>query len=131
MTISAGQELPWYPEHVFNFGVAFNGHGFAASVQGHYQGQVLRRPSDSIQPDGAVSPFAAYRPEATASWFTLDARLSYRLTDWLRIGVQGTNLTDTRGYYLKSNRFPFDYRIQPVRVLGTIEIALKRRGRTD
>jgi outer membrane receptor protein involved in Fe transport len=125
LTIQKSNELAWYPEHVFNIGAAFNGHGFSLSAQGHYQGTVLRRPSDSLNPDGSVSPFAAYRPANVAAWFQLDARVSYRVTDWLRLGVQATNLTNTHGFYLKTGRFPFDYQIQGVRVLGTLELFLK------
>ncbi len=124
-TITKSTVLPWAPQHVFNIGVAYNGHGFGASLQGHYQGRVYRRPSDIYDPDGTVSPTAAYRPMSVAPWATLDARLSYRITDWLRVGVQGTNITNTKGFYLKTDRFPFDYQIEGVRVLGTIELALK------
>ena len=127
LTITRSDRLAWYPEHVFNIGAQFSGHGFGASVQGHYQGRVFRRPSDVFAPDGTISPTAAYRPDSVAPWFTLDARLSYRVTDWLKLGVQATNLTDTRGRLLKTNRYPFDYHIEGVRVLGTVEIAVKGR----
>jgi iron complex outermembrane receptor protein len=126
LSISPSPQLAWYPEHVFNFGVAFKGHNLGLSVQGHYQGVVNRRPSDSYNPDGTLNLDATYRPAQVADWFTLDARLSYRLSDWLRVGVQGTNLTDTKGYLVKTNRYPFDYRIQGVRILGTLEVAIKR-----
>ncbi len=125
LTILPSSQLAWYPEHVFNFGLAFNGHNVGLSVQGHYQGRVYRRPSDSILPDGTISPYAAYRPSSVADWFTLDARASYRLNDWLRLGVQGTNITNTRGYLIKTNRYPFDYQIEGVRVLGTLEVMVK------
>jgi outer membrane receptor protein involved in Fe transport len=127
-TLMKSKVLAWAPEHVFNLGVAFNGHGFGASLQGHYQGRVFRRPSDSLEPDGTVSPFAAYRPASVAPWFTLDARLSYRITEWLKIGVQGTNVLNTKGFFIKTNRYPFDYQIEGARVLGTLEVALKLRG---
>jgi iron complex outermembrane receptor protein len=127
VSISPSPSLAWYPAHVFNFGVAFKGHNLGISLQGHYQGRVDRRPSDSYNPDGSLSLFATYRPASVADWFTLDARLSYRLNDWLRLGVQGTNLTNTTGYLIKTNRYPFDYRIQGVRVLGTLEVAVKPR----
>jgi iron complex outermembrane receptor protein len=128
LTIQGSSQLAWYPEHVFNFGLAFIGHGLGISLQGHYQGQVYRRPSDSINPDGTVSPYAAYRPASVAPWFTLDARISYRVNEWLRLGVQGSNITNTRGYYLKTDRYPFDYQIQGARVLATAELTLKLRS---
>jgi len=128
VTISSSDRLTWYPENVFNFGVQYSGHGFGASVQGHYQGRVFRRPSDIFLDDGTLSPTAVYRPESVAPWFTLDARVSYRVTDWLRLGVQATNLTDTKGRLLKTNRYPFDYQIEGVRVLGTVEVAVKVRN---
>jgi iron complex outermembrane receptor protein len=128
LTITKSERLAWYPEHVFNIGVQFSGHGFGASVQGHYQGRVFRRPSDIFAPDGTLSPTAAYRPESVEPWFTLDARLSYRVTDWLKLGVQATNLTDTKGRLLKTNRYPFDYRIEGARILGTLEVAVKGRA---
>jgi iron complex outermembrane receptor protein len=129
LTIARTSQLAWYPEHVFNFGVAFIGHSLGLSIQGHYQGTVYRRPSDAINPDGSAYGYAAYRPAFVAAWFTLDARVSYRINDWLRLGVQGSNLTNTHGYYLKTDRYPFDYQIQGVRVLGTAEIAIKLGAR--
>ena len=124
-TLMKSKVLPWAPQHVFNVGMAFNGHGFGASLQCHYQGRVYRRPSDIYDPDGTVSPTAAYRPTSVAPWATLDARLSYRVTEWLRVGVQGTNITNTKGFYLKTERYPFDYQIEGARVMGTLEVALK------
>jgi len=130
VTITKTNVLAWAPEHVFNFGVSFNGHGFGASLQGHFQGRVYRRASDSIDPrDSSISPFAAYRPESLHPWFTLDARVSYRIHDWLRIGVQASNLTDSRASLIKTNRYPFDYQIEGVRVLGTAELSIRPRSR--
>ncbi|HEX4459463.1 MAG TPA: TonB-dependent receptor, partial [Polyangia bacterium] len=129
-TLMKSTVLPWAPQHVFNVGIAYNGHGFGASLQCHYQGRVFRRPSDIYDPDGTVSPTAAYRPMSVAPWATLDARLSYRVTEWLRVGVQGTNITNTKGFYLKTDRYPFDYQIEGARVMGTIEVALKLPFRT-
>jgi outer membrane receptor protein involved in Fe transport len=123
-TIQASNQLAWYPEHVFNFGASFVGHDVGLSVQGHYQGRVYRRPSDYTNPDGTPYALAAYRSDSVAPWFTLDARVSYRVLSWLRLGAQGTNLTDTKGYFLKTGRYPFDYQLQGIRVLGTAEILL-------
>jgi iron complex outermembrane receptor protein len=125
LSITPAPELAWYPEHVFNLGVAFNGHNIGISLQGHYQGRVERRPSDSFNPDGTLALSATYRPQSVADWFTLDGRISYKISDWIRLGVQGTNLTNTKGYLIKTNRYPFDYQIQAVRVLGTLEVTLK------
>jgi iron complex outermembrane receptor protein len=118
-TIAKSAALTWAPEHTFNAGLNFVGHGFNASIQGHYQGAVARRSSDSLP------PFSGDRPPSVAGWFTVDARLSYRFTDWVRLGVQATNLFNSTAYLVKNNNYPFDYRVEGIRVLGTVDVELR------
>jgi iron complex outermembrane receptor protein len=116
-TIAKSDQLTWAPAHVFSIGINYVGKGFNASIQGHYQGEVLRRSSDNAPMD-----YSSYRPASVKPWFTVDARLSYQVTDWIRLGIQGTNLFNARGYLIKNNNFPFDYQIDGVRVLGTMQV---------
>jgi iron complex outermembrane receptor protein len=95
-------------------------------VQGHYQGRVRRRASDRFDlATGAPTASSAFRPASVAPWFSADARISLRLSDWLRLGVQGHNLFDQRGYLVKPQDFPFDFRIEGRRLLATLELAGK------
>jgi hypothetical protein len=57
-----------------------------------------------------------------APWFTVDARVSYQVTDWFRVGAQATNLLNTHGALIKNINYPFDYQTQGVRVLGTLDV---------
>jgi iron complex outermembrane receptor protein len=120
-TTFKSSDLTWAPAHVFNVGASVTTHGFSGSLQGHYQGLVERRTSDN-----APVNYSAYRPESIAPWFTLDARVAYQITDWLRLGVQGTNLLNSQGSLIKIHNFPFDYQMTGVRVLGTMELTLGR-----
>jgi outer membrane receptor protein involved in Fe transport len=122
-TITRSDRLTWAPEHVANAGLSASRRGLAASVQGHYQGPVQRRLSDRQNADGTPTFFSAFRPGSVAPWFTLDARVSYRLLDWLRAGVQASNLLDTRGFLVKNNDYPFDYQIDGLRVLATVDVS--------
>jgi outer membrane receptor protein involved in Fe transport len=124
-TIVARDRLTWAPEHVGNGGLDATFGRLAAAIQGHVQGRVRRRPSDHEKPDGTPTFFSAYRHITVPPWFTLDARLQVRITDWVLVGVQGTNVFDKRGYLVKTNDYPFDYQIPGARVLATLELAPK------
>lgn len=123
-TITMSDRLTWAPEQVGNAGLALSSYRWGASLQGHYQGRVHRRRSDSFQSDGAPSFFSAYRPGSVAPWFTLDALASWKPSDGLRIRVQGTNLLNRRGYLAKPGDYPFDYRIEGAILHAAVEVAL-------
>ena len=125
-TITASERLTWAPQIVANAGVDAGIQRFGASLQGHYQGSARRRLSDRFNiKTGDPSAFSAFRPAHVDPWFTLDARVSYRATDWLRLGIQATNLLDVRGYVAKPQDFPFDFQIPPTRFLATLELVEK------
>jgi iron complex outermembrane receptor protein len=115
--ITPSHVLPWYPGHIANLGLRHVWKGLHASVQGHVQSQVYRRPSDFQN-----QTYNAYRPAFVAPYATVDARVAYSFRDWFQVGVQASNLTNTAGYLVKTGAFPFDYRIEGIRVLGTIEV---------
>jgi iron complex outermembrane receptor protein len=118
-TIAVSKDLTWAPAHVFNIGLNFASHGVSVSVQGHYQGEVLRRSSDILNADGTMNTL---RPRTLPDYFTADARVSYQLARWARLGIQLQNLANTTGYLVKNNNYPFDYRIEGIRVLGTLDL---------
>jgi outer membrane receptor protein involved in Fe transport len=121
-TIAPSEKLTWAPRYVANAGIDFGFKRLAASMQGHYQGRVQRRSSDRFTPEGMPTAFAAYRPTSVDPWFTLDARVSYRLDEWLRLGLQASNLFGTEGHLVKPQNFAFDFRIESRRVLFTVDI---------
>jgi iron complex outermembrane receptor protein len=120
-TIAPSAPLTWAPAQTFNVGASYVGHRLSAALSGHYQGSVERRASD--MPPGM--PGATYRPPEVAPWFRLDGRVSFAVSNWVRLGVQATNILNTHGYLLKNNNFPFDYAIEGTRVLGTLELAIR------
>jgi iron complex outermembrane receptor protein len=119
-TIAPSDQLTWAPAHTFNVGVSYVGRHIGAALSGHYQGAVERRNSD-LPPVGSLS----YRPNEVSQWFRLDGRISYQVSNWIRLGVQATNILNTRAYLLKNDNFPFDYQIEGARVLGTLELDLR------
>jgi iron complex outermembrane receptor protein len=121
-TITASDRLTWAPEHLANAGIALQAGRMTFSTQGHFQGPVRRRDSDRLSAGGMPTAFSALRPQSVASWFRLDARVAYRPSSWIRVGVQGTNLTDSEGHLVKIGDYPFDYRIEGLRVLATLEL---------
>lgn len=109
--------LTWAPGQLFNLAIGYTGHGFAVSTQLHYQGSVERRDSDRVNPTNLP-----LRPDSVPSWVTVDARVSFSPTAWLQLGVQANNLLNQQGYLIKPGDFPFDYRIDGARVLGTVQV---------
>jgi iron complex outermembrane receptor protein len=109
--------LTWAPAHLLNLGARFSGHGLGLSAQVHYQGPSTRRDSDLATP-----AYAVLRPATVDGFWTVDARVSYSPTRWLQLGVQANNLLNQTGYLIKPNDFPFDFRVEGIRVLGTIQV---------
>jgi outer membrane receptor protein involved in Fe transport len=127
-TITRSTRLTWAPPLVANVGVDGSWRRLQASVQAHYQDTVRRRLSDRYDAKTEMpTAFSAFRGAHVDAWVTLDARLAYQVTDWLRLGVQGTNLLDTRGYIAKPQNFPFDFEIPPARFLATLELSQAAR----
>jgi iron complex outermembrane receptor protein len=123
-TITASDRLTWAPEQVANAGLLLQAGSLSVSTQGHLQGRVHRRDSDRLAA-GAPTAFSALRPASVAPWFRLDARVGYRASSWLKLGVQGTNLLGSEGSLIKTGDYPFDYRIEGVRVLATLELTAR------
>lgn len=123
-SIAASGRLTWGPGQISNVGLAFSSPRWEASLQGHYQGRVFRRRSDRFDSTGAPTFFSAYRPATVAPWFTVDALVGFRAADRLRIRLEGRNLLNRRGYLVKPGDFPFDYRIEGVRLNAAVEVEL-------
>jgi outer membrane receptor protein involved in Fe transport len=74
---------------------------------------VKRRASDlGAQPiplQGTVLDMDAYRPREVEAYLILNAKVSYAVTSWLTLGLEGTNLADKRYVLPKTLAFPFDY----------------------
>jgi outer membrane receptor protein involved in Fe transport len=123
-TITSSTRLTWAPPLVANMGVDGSWQRLQGSVQAHYQDTVRRRLSDRYEAKTEMpTAFSAFRGAHVDAWVTLDARIAYQVTDWVRLGVQGTNLLDTRGYIAKPQNFPFDFQIPPARFLATLELS--------
>jgi iron complex outermembrane receptor protein len=71
-----------------------------------------------------VVTYPGLRPGVVPAWFSLDARASYRVFGWARLGFQVSNLLDSHGQLVKGGDFPFDYRVEGRRILGTLEAEL-------
>ncbi|HYG01945.1 MAG TPA: TonB-dependent receptor [Chryseosolibacter sp.] len=103
-------ELTWVPSQLVNVGLKYSKGKYNISTQVHYQGDVQRRNSDK----GVGSD--ELRGVQVDSWATLDFRFAYKVNEHLEIAVNGNNITDTKGYFIKTTRMPFDYQM-PGRLL--------------
>jgi outer membrane receptor protein involved in Fe transport len=104
--------LTWVPQHVANIGVKYTVAQYYFSIQSHYQGAVKRRPSDQ---DAETTNI---RGKEVKRWLTFDAKISFKPPEKnIEVGVMGTNLFDEKGFLLKNNLYPFDYRIPGRRIL--------------
>ena len=128
-TITASDRLTWAPAHVANAGLGAGWGPWQASAQLHVQGRVHRRDSDGLTAMGVPTAFSAFRPESVAPWATVDARAGYQVTPYARLGVLATNLFDSQGTLIKTNDFPFDFRIPGRRVFVTLDLAVESSSR--
>ncbi|MFY0573254.1 TonB-dependent receptor [Cystobacter fuscus] len=111
--------LTWAPAHQAKAGVSYQRERFSLALQGRYQGDVLRREEDRVNP-----LFRAQRPERVPARFRLDANVRYQFTSWAAAELKVSNLLDAESYLVKTYDYPFDYRMEGRRVLGSLEVNL-------
>jgi len=123
--VESKNRLTWAPAHVMNIGASYVEKKWEFSIQGHFQGKVIRRgtPGDS-NGDFADSFFSLFRPMEVASWFQADARAAYRLSPVIELSVAVYNLFNSTNYLVKNFSYPFDYRMQKCSIFGGINIYL-------
>ncbi|MBI4509731.1 MAG: TonB-dependent receptor [Deltaproteobacteria bacterium] len=128
-TIAESDDLTWGPAYYGNLGMNYKLGKLGATVQAHYQGKVKRRATD-LSPNEVNAyisskrdlQYESYRDQDVAQWVSLNARVAYRVLPFMRLGCQGTNLLNSKGKTIKNNYYPFDYQIEPLRVMGTLEL---------
>lgn len=116
--------LTWGPGHSANVGAAVVKSRLEGSAQAHWQGRVYRRRSDRFAADGTPTHFSTFRPESVAPWVTIDAQVGYRFSRALRVRAMARNLLDQAGYLVKPGDYPFDYRIEGMRLSLATEFSL-------
>ncbi|EPX54958.1 TonB-dependent receptor [Cystobacter fuscus DSM 2262] len=112
-------DLAWAPAHLAKAGASYQREHFSLALQGRYQGSVLRREEDRVDP-----LFRSLRPEQVPAWFRLDANVRYQLTSWAAAELKVSNLLDTESYLVKTHDYPFDYRMEGRRVFVSLEANL-------
>jgi len=115
----ADSRLTWAPTHTAKAGVSWALKRFTLSLQGRYQGKVLRRETDRVTP-----VFMEARPEVVPAWVRFDVNTRLRLNEWSAVGLSVTNLLNAESYLVRTGDLPFDYRMEQRRVLGSLEIDL-------
>lgn len=116
--VANADNVMWAPTHTANFALLYNTQKFSASIVSHYQGEVLRRQNE--KPDAT----SIYRPETISAWLNLDAKISYKLTSNIEIGLIAKNLTNQKQYIIKRGIFPFDYRREGIRTMAEMIIRI-------
>ncbi|WNG14669.1 TonB-dependent receptor plug domain-containing protein [Cystobacter fuscus] len=112
-------DLAWAPARLAKLGASYQREHFSLALQGRYQGSVLRREEDRVDP-----LFRSLRPERVPAWFQLDANVRYQITTWAAAELKVSNLLDTESYLMKTHDYPFDYRMEGRRVFVTLEANL-------
>lgn len=93
-------------------------HGpIVTTLQGLFVGDIHRRASDLANESNR-----AMRDDVVPAWLSVDAALHVRALDWLRAGVVAKNVFASGGKLPAIRDVPFDYPVEPRRVL--FELAL-------
>lgn len=110
--------VTWAPSTTVNFGISYTNNDITIALLAHYQGKVYRRVSDVYA--GITDP----RPAAIDPWFNINAKISYLVNPNLELGVILKNLANQKQYLVKNYAYPFDYRREPMQILGEIVLKL-------
>jgi len=98
--------LTWAPAHTAKAGVSYAYQRVTAALQARYQGAVLRKDSDLLNPENR-----ALRGDEVAPWLSVDATLGVELFSAVTLRAKVTNLFDAQGRLVKIQDAPFDYPI--------------------
>jgi iron complex outermembrane receptor protein len=113
-------KLTWAPAHVANVGGVYHDHGFTGALQLHFQGRVERR-------TGEATPT---RPSDVKPWLGVDLRVAYAPAEWIELGLMLNNALDglfggqPGNMLIKNFGFPFDYRADGRRIMGSVTLRL-------
>ncbi len=88
---TVGKELTDLPEWVFNIGGQFNKDPFSFSINGRY---VDKRYATDLNTDKVDNVYGSYDP-----YFTVDAKVSYDITDFATLSLAVNNIFDEDYYY--------------------------------
>lgn len=118
-TIASSNELTWAPQHYANAGFQFRFGRFLATTQARYQGNVIRRSSDS-----QIAEYAALRSDKIKAWFVADARVAYLITPNLEVAFAVNNMLNQERYLIKTNSLPFDYKMPGISYMVDLHLNL-------
>lgn len=109
--------LTWVPAHSVNAGIVYEFPKITASLQGHYQGEVLRRASDMTSLANA-----ALRPDKIDPWVSVDLNCIYQVVSNVTLELKATNLFDQNIILIKNHDFPFDYLQEGRRLMASLQV---------
>lgn len=109
--------LTWAPAFTANAGVSHGIKSFKLSLQGHYQGEVLRRDKDAYSASEltGMGLTSQPRPDAVAAWVSFDSQITYKYK-FVEFGISGKNILDSKNYLIKTMKYPFDYKMEGRRI---------------
>ncbi|MDP2344459.1 MAG: TonB-dependent receptor [Deltaproteobacteria bacterium] len=105
------------PAHVAKAGARANWNSFTVSLQTLVQGPVARRSTDLIDPI-----VTSARPDELPPFALFDATLRWGPASWIDVGVEATNLLDTRARIVRPGSHPWDYVTDGRQVMGFLEV---------
>ena len=117
--LATSDHLTGAPAHLLKAGARLRAKRWTLALQGMWQGEVERRENEMATP-----LYRDQRPDTVAPWIVLDASIHYRPLDWLRLGLNGKNLFDSRGRVAAPIDAPFDYHVDGRRVMMELELSL-------
>ncbi|MBU1101451.1 MAG: TonB-dependent receptor [Bacteroidetes bacterium] len=114
ITIAQSEDLTWEPPMKINFGASYHFDKFHIALSGHFQAAVDRRDSDKGVQElplgvGVSFDMDQYRGPQVDNWFTVDFNGSYKVSEFVKLGVSVFNLFDKEYFLVKNIGFPFDY----------------------
>ena len=118
-TVSPNNDITWVPSQTANAGINCALGKLNTALVAHYQGEVLRRASDTLS---AVNQ--ALRPDDIDPWVSLDLNAVYKLSKTMDIGLKITDLLNNSEVLMKNRDFPFDYTLEARRISVNLTVKL-------
>ncbi len=111
--------LTWAPALTAKAGLSYTYRRVNLALQARYQGAVLRKDSDMVDPENL-----ALRGAAVAPWLSADATAGLELAPWVTLRAKCSNLFDAQGHLVKIQDAPFDYPIRGRQLWAGVELRM-------
>ncbi|HVE86376.1 MAG TPA: TonB-dependent receptor [Myxococcales bacterium] len=116
---SQADRLTWAPGHTAKAGLSWSYQRVNLALQARFQGPVLRKDSDMLDPENLSLRGAAVDP-----WLSVNATVGVELVPGVTLRAKGSNLFDAQGKLVKIQDAPFDYPIPGRQLWAGVELRM-------